>query len=172
MIFSSVKYMLCALKRFAPCTRWFKYDRDDLCVNKSQFVPVIFEPPCMCSAVINVYEFVQVPHVAFRPPDGTFLSRALVSFPLLSSLPLLFSFTFVLASSLFLYFRPCLSLLSSVNELYPEYRPNSCKIGVFRPFQNSVSVWSGWGSLFRASCFERGGEDRLNCHIGGGKIHL
>jgi hypothetical protein len=29
-------------------TRWFKYDRDDLCVNKSQFVPVIFEPPCIC----------------------------------------------------------------------------------------------------------------------------
>jgi hypothetical protein len=28
-------------------TRWFKYDRDYLCVNKSQFVPVIFEPPCM-----------------------------------------------------------------------------------------------------------------------------
>jgi hypothetical protein len=27
-------------------TRWFKYDRDDLCVNKSLFVPVIFEPPC------------------------------------------------------------------------------------------------------------------------------
>jgi hypothetical protein len=26
-------------------TRWFKYDRDDLCVNKSQFVPVISEPP-------------------------------------------------------------------------------------------------------------------------------
>jgi hypothetical protein len=29
-----------------PNTRWFKYDRDYLCVNKSQFVPVIFEPPC------------------------------------------------------------------------------------------------------------------------------
>jgi hypothetical protein len=28
-------------------TRWFKYERDDLCVNKSQFVPVIFEPPCI-----------------------------------------------------------------------------------------------------------------------------
>ena len=28
-------------------TRWFKYDRDWLCVNKSQFVPVIFEPPCI-----------------------------------------------------------------------------------------------------------------------------
>ena len=28
------------------CTRWFKYDRDWLCVNKSQFVPVIFKPPC------------------------------------------------------------------------------------------------------------------------------
>jgi hypothetical protein len=26
---------------------WFKYDRDDLCVNKSHFVPVIFEPPCI-----------------------------------------------------------------------------------------------------------------------------
>jgi hypothetical protein len=28
-------------------TMWFKYDRDYLCVNKSQFVPVIFEPPCI-----------------------------------------------------------------------------------------------------------------------------
>jgi hypothetical protein len=28
-------------------TRWFKYDWDDLYVNKSQFVPVIFEPPCI-----------------------------------------------------------------------------------------------------------------------------
>ena len=25
---------------------WFKYDRDYLCVNKSHFVQVIFEPPC------------------------------------------------------------------------------------------------------------------------------
>jgi hypothetical protein len=30
-------------------TRWFKYDRDYFCVNKSQFVPVIFEPPCVFS---------------------------------------------------------------------------------------------------------------------------
>jgi hypothetical protein len=28
-------------------TRWFKYDQDYLYVNKSQFVPVIFEPPCI-----------------------------------------------------------------------------------------------------------------------------
>jgi hypothetical protein len=28
-------------------TRWFKYYWDYLHVNKSQFVPVIFEPPCM-----------------------------------------------------------------------------------------------------------------------------
>jgi hypothetical protein len=28
-------------------TRWFKYDRDYMCVNKSQFVQVIFEPPCI-----------------------------------------------------------------------------------------------------------------------------
>jgi hypothetical protein len=27
-------------------TRWFKYARDYLCLNKEQFVPVIFEPPC------------------------------------------------------------------------------------------------------------------------------
>jgi len=27
-------------------TRWFKYDRDFLCVNCKQSVPVIFEPPC------------------------------------------------------------------------------------------------------------------------------
>jgi hypothetical protein len=33
-------------KKYGWSTRWFKYDRDDLCVNKSQFVPVIFEPPC------------------------------------------------------------------------------------------------------------------------------
>jgi hypothetical protein len=32
-------------------TRWFKYDRDDLCVTKSQFVPVIFEPPCIITSV-------------------------------------------------------------------------------------------------------------------------
>jgi hypothetical protein len=33
-------------------TRWFKYYRDYMCVNKSQFVPVIFEPPCIYSSVI------------------------------------------------------------------------------------------------------------------------
>jgi hypothetical protein len=32
-------------------TMWFKYDRDYLCVNKSQFVPVIFEPPCTLKAI-------------------------------------------------------------------------------------------------------------------------
>ena len=37
-------------------TRWFKYDRDDLCVNKSQFVPVIFEPPCtLCAPAVNMW---------------------------------------------------------------------------------------------------------------------
>jgi hypothetical protein len=35
-------------------TRWFKYDRDDLCVNKPQFVPVIFEPPCRMEENKNV----------------------------------------------------------------------------------------------------------------------
>jgi hypothetical protein len=38
----------CRLLFLFVATRWFKYDRDYLCVNKSQFVPVIFEPPCTC----------------------------------------------------------------------------------------------------------------------------
>jgi hypothetical protein len=59
-------------------TRWFKYDWDDLCVNKLQFVPVIFEPPCIieprdvrlhceisgfCHSVVEVFALVDC-HVA------------------------------------------------------------------------------------------------------------
>ena len=39
------------------CTRWFKYDRDYLCVNKSQFVPVIFEPPCTFSRLLHRIQY-------------------------------------------------------------------------------------------------------------------
>jgi hypothetical protein len=39
---------------FPNNTKWFKYDRDDLCVNKSQFVPVIFEPPCTWWEIIII----------------------------------------------------------------------------------------------------------------------
>ena len=39
-------FCLCLCRFQLVDTRWFKYDRDYLCVNKSQFVPVIFEPPC------------------------------------------------------------------------------------------------------------------------------
>jgi hypothetical protein len=35
------------IRRVAANTKWFKYDRDYLYVNKSQFVPVIFEPLCI-----------------------------------------------------------------------------------------------------------------------------
>ena len=38
-------------------TRWFKYDRDWLCINKSQFVPVIFEPPC--TNILEMYTIVK-----------------------------------------------------------------------------------------------------------------
>ena len=38
---------ICHLYLLSRSTRWFKYDRDYFCVNKSQFVPVIFEPPCI-----------------------------------------------------------------------------------------------------------------------------
>jgi hypothetical protein len=42
------KFLLAALHHLSVqlSTRWFKYDWDDLYVSKSQFVPVIFEPPC------------------------------------------------------------------------------------------------------------------------------
>jgi hypothetical protein len=39
----------------APHTRWFKYDRDYLCVNKSQFIPVIFEPPCISTFILDTF---------------------------------------------------------------------------------------------------------------------
>ena len=42
----STAIMICERAAMLRYTRWFKYDRDYLCVNKSQFVPVIFEPPC------------------------------------------------------------------------------------------------------------------------------
>ena len=40
-------------------TRWFKYDQDDFCVNKSQFVPVIFEPPCTYLQYLSCYVLCQ-----------------------------------------------------------------------------------------------------------------
>jgi hypothetical protein len=59
---STYVYVLSTRLHFPVNTRWFKYDRAYLCVNKSQFVPVIFEPPCItlstnlqllvCSAVL------------------------------------------------------------------------------------------------------------------------
>jgi hypothetical protein len=39
-------YELFMYAKVSVSTRWFRYDQDWLCVNKSQFVPVIFEPPC------------------------------------------------------------------------------------------------------------------------------
>jgi hypothetical protein len=49
-------------------TRWFKYDRDYLCVNKSQFVPVIFEPPCTLPVLLNnlVNEFINASLLFFN----------------------------------------------------------------------------------------------------------
>jgi hypothetical protein len=50
-----LKFHTVNLSLLKQYTRWFKYDRDDLCVNKSQFVPVIFEPPC-----ISLQDYVSV----------------------------------------------------------------------------------------------------------------
>jgi hypothetical protein len=35
--------------------RWFKYGREDLCVNKSQFFSVIFEPPCISLLLADTF---------------------------------------------------------------------------------------------------------------------
>jgi hypothetical protein len=53
-------------------TRWFKYDRDYLCVNKSQFVPVIFEPPCITGKALT-YKLFKVFHF-FILQDSRFIS--------------------------------------------------------------------------------------------------
>jgi hypothetical protein len=58
-------------------TRWFKYDRDYLFVNKSQFVPVIFEPPCIywsieCSNPGRDEKLMSSPHI--RTCSGTYLA--------------------------------------------------------------------------------------------------
>ena len=47
LLHSNNTILLCFQVMVYYGTRWFKYDQDDLCVNKSQFVPVIFEPPCI-----------------------------------------------------------------------------------------------------------------------------
>jgi hypothetical protein len=52
-------------------TRWFKYDRDWLCVNKPQSVPVIFEPPCTGQLVLDhkVNHIINIP-ILFHPANG------------------------------------------------------------------------------------------------------
>ena len=49
---------------------WFKYDRDDLCVNKLQFVPVIFEPPCNYNLCVKVKGDKVRPRTVHEGPEG------------------------------------------------------------------------------------------------------
>jgi hypothetical protein len=51
-VFPQQQWFASAPNYYVIRTRWFKYDRDDLCVNKSQFVPVIFEPPCTLTVLL------------------------------------------------------------------------------------------------------------------------
>jgi hypothetical protein len=53
MLVARNSHIHCVRKTRRFCTRWFKYDRDELCVNKSQFVPVIFEPPCISERLVH-----------------------------------------------------------------------------------------------------------------------
>ena len=79
----------------ARCTRWFKYDRDCLCVNRSQFVPVIFEPPCTC---LNFSHF-------SPPRAATEIRMACKDLPLFSSTSSLISWKQKLGLTLFLGLR-------------------------------------------------------------------
>jgi hypothetical protein len=54
-------------------TRWFKYDRDYLCVNKLQFVPGIFEPPCTSQTQTSTENLIElrVNYTALRSNQST-----------------------------------------------------------------------------------------------------
>jgi hypothetical protein len=52
-----ITHCVMQMKLFIIYTRWFKYDRDYFCVNKSQFVPVIFEPPCILHTTVYVFTY-------------------------------------------------------------------------------------------------------------------
>jgi hypothetical protein len=46
----------------------------DLCVNKSQFVPVIFEPPCICCILSALFQmYVDVISVASASKPGFYV---------------------------------------------------------------------------------------------------
>jgi hypothetical protein len=67
-------------------TRWLKYDRDWLCINKSQFVPVIFEPPCIYGNWLHYFEIKHVLGVApwrWWRTAGTCSSEKCIYFPML-----------------------------------------------------------------------------------------
>jgi hypothetical protein len=53
----------------------------------------------------------------------------------------------------FSYLSSLLSLLTPVSDLDPECSMNCHKIGILLGSHNSVSVGSGWGSTFVATCF-------------------
>jgi len=54
-------------------TRWFKYNRDYLCVNLATSVPIIFEPPCILSTPLRVVWSTSAGKVSSKQ---CFLSRA------------------------------------------------------------------------------------------------
>jgi hypothetical protein len=90
-----------------------------------------------------------VPYVAFLPPDSTCVTLALPSFPFLSSR---------------------LSFSVPVIDRDPECVPNSNTIGVLLAIRNSVSVGSGWVSVFTALGFWEGRARASQCHLAAGMV--
>jgi len=60
-------------------TRWFKYDRDCLCVNLATSVPVIFEPPSNINSQLDATLMVFI-----NNPNQLNMFRAMIS-PILRS---------------------------------------------------------------------------------------
>jgi hypothetical protein len=61
--FSAISQVVFVDHEMLLLTRWFKYDRDYLCVKKSQFVLVIFEPPCKLQFIV----FMEEVHIGSDP---------------------------------------------------------------------------------------------------------
>ena len=103
--------------------------------------------------VINFYKFMADPqlHTAvciFPPTIWHLYTLALPSFPLLS---------------------PGLSYSVPVIDRNPECALNSYTISVLLAVRNSVSLESGWVSVFTASWFWEGRERATQCHLAAGR---
>ena len=61
-------------------TRWFKYDRDYLCVNKPVTVPVIFEPSCTFNHFFFMFMVPCITNLYYNKPTRCNCSQSILLF--------------------------------------------------------------------------------------------